>query len=148
VRDVSEAPEVVLDDPAIPDTEVVYRRLYPGWIVTDTITGQRRPISGAFEPDSDGVSVYLQSILMANDLAAADVALKLEQSVAGVDVGELRSIGLGIKPDPWPADVPDPDHKRNAAHALIQGLNALGAKAQLKRRRQLANLPSMRVVHN
>jgi hypothetical protein len=104
-------------------------------------------MSGAFEPDPDGVSVYVHTILAAHGLGPSDVALAPGQSVAGFSVGDLRSIGLGIRPDPWPSDVPETDHKRNAAHALILGLNELGAKAQLKRRQQLARLPSMRIVH-
>jgi hypothetical protein len=135
------------DIPEIFDDDIMYRRLYPGWVVTDSITGERRPISGAFEPDADGVSVYGHMILAAQGLSARDVALKPDQSVAGFSVGELRSIGLDIRPDPWPLDVPDPEHKRNAAHALVLGLNELGAKQQLKRRRNLATLPSMKIMH-
>lgn len=46
-------------------------------------------------------------------------------------VGDVRAEGLGVAPDPWPAETDDPDHLRNAAHALVVGWGSL-SKGQRK----------------
>lgn len=148
-----EEPGVLGDDPGISNDEVLYRRLsYDNgdWIVRHSVTGERvRPASGAFNPDPDGVSVYRQSRLLALSppLSAADLVVSPENVVVGFTVSDVRSIRLGVRDDPWPQDVPDPAHPRNAAHALIVGLNQLSKSARIKRQRKLAHVASMKFVH-
>jgi hypothetical protein len=50
-------------------------------------------------------------------------------------VTDVRSLSLDVCDDAWPAGVPDPDHPKHAAHALITGLYELGSSAQLRRRK-------------
>ena len=54
-----------LDDPDIPDSDALYRRLSdsgPSMVAVDLETGERRPTSGAFKPDDDGVSVFRRGL--------------------------------------------------------------------------------------
>lgn len=142
------------DDLDIPGDEILYRRLAydddTAWVVRDQITGQRvKPASGAFNPDSDGVSVFRRSILAEQDppLGPADLLVDSRNSVVGFTVGDLRSIFLGVKDDQWPEDVSDPKNLIYSAHALIKGLNGLGTNQMKKRRKLLSDLPSMAFVH-
>jgi hypothetical protein len=140
------------DDLQVPDEEVLYRRLPfddQNWLVRDSITGEPvRPTSGAFQPDSDGLSVYRKSILNSQKppLGPADVAMTSENVIISFTAGQVRSISLGINDDPWPQDVPDPKHPRNAAHALVIGWEELGKKARIRRQKDFANL-AFQFVH-
>lgn len=139
------------DDPDIPSDEILYRRLsYDGgqWVVLHQVTGERRASSGGFTPDTDGVSVFRRTLLGALDppLGPADVALRPDDVVVGFTVGDVRSLRLGVIDDLWPKDVPDPDHPRYAAHALIVGLDDLGKKARIRTQKKLTVVPSMRFV--
>lgn len=139
------------DDPLVTREELLYRRIYsddPGWIVKDDITGEPlRPTSGAFKPDTDGLSSYREKILRERNLTAADVITTSCNWVISVPVASLRDIGLGVKPDPWPKDVPDPQHERNAAHTLITGLVEVGRNERRRRQVALAELESIRFVY-
>jgi hypothetical protein len=138
------------DDESIPNTEVLYRRLAdPGgsMVAIDQVTGIRRPSSGSFKPDADGVSVYRRGLLEQNGLGPEDVITGPRNLVVGVEVGDVRSIGLGAWNDPWPTGIPDPEHPRNAAHALITGLEHLGKKTRLRRQQALVALPSIEFVY-
>jgi hypothetical protein len=144
----------VEDDPDIPGNEILYRRLAydddTAWVVRDQITGQRvKPASGAFNPDPDGVSVFRNSILAEQNppLGPADLIVDPRNSVVGFTVEDLRSIFLGVKNNQWPQDVSDPKNPIYAAHALIKGLNELGANQMKKRRKLLSDLPSMTFVN-
>lgn len=138
------------DDPRIPNDESVYRRLSdggPSMIAVDLKTQERRPTSGAFKPDDDGVSVYRKSKLAAAALTAADLVRAAQNVVVSLDVGEIRSLAqLGVHDDAWPGDVDDPEHPRNGAHALIVGWNGLGKNQRIERQRALTRLPSLRFV--
>jgi hypothetical protein len=134
----------------VTDSDVVFRRLSdtgPNMIAVDELTGTRRPTSGAFAPDEDGVSVYVEAVLAARDLTAKDIVRAAQNVVASIEVREIRALDLDIKPDPWPPDSDDPDHPRNAAHALIVGLELLGAKQRRRRQRELALLNSLTCVY-
>ena len=140
------------DDPDISGAEILYRRLsFDGgaWVLRDSSGEIVRPVSGGFDPDTDGVSVFRRDILLQLDppLAPADVALRPTDIVVGFTVADVRQLELGIKSDPWPKDVHDPDHPRYAAHALIVGLDALGKNGRIKRQRKLAVVPSMTFVN-
>jgi hypothetical protein len=140
------------DDADIPNDDVLYRRLsYDGgaWVVYHPVTGQRRASSGGFTHDTDGVSVFRQSLLLAHNppLDPSNVALRPDDVVVGFTVGDVRSLQLGVRNDLWPKDVPDPDHPRYGAHALILGLGDLGKSARVKKQKKLVDLPSMTFVH-
>jgi len=112
------------------------------WV--DSLSGERRPTSGAFQPDSDGVSVYRMSILRASGLTATDLVNDRQNLVVGLPLGEVRSIaGLGVVDDPWPTDAYEPSHPRNAAHALIVGWQGLSKNERRRRQRALAMLPGL-----
>lgn len=138
------------DDESIPNAEVLYRRLAdPGgsMVAIDQVTGVRRPSSGSFKPDADGVSVYRRGLLEQSGLGPEDVITGPRNLVVGVEVADVRSIGLGAWNDPWPTGIPDPEHPRNAAHALITGLEHLGKKTRLRRQQALVALPSIEFVY-
>ena len=147
----SDVDPVEEDDPAIDDGETALRRLSdsgPSMIAIDIVTGERRPSTGAFRPDEDGVSVYRESVLQTNNLTAADLVRTPQNLVVGVAVGEIRSIAsLGIRDDPWPSDFGEPDHPRNVAHALIVGWRGLTKNERKRRQLLLVTLPSLRFVH-
>jgi len=56
---VDEEPPDSQDDSGISDSEILYRRIAHyrsgDLVVVDAITGHRRPSSGAFKSDSDGI---------------------------------------------------------------------------------------------
>jgi hypothetical protein len=116
-------------------------------VAVDQATGERRPTSGAFKPDDDGVSVYQQSVLRAHGLGPADLVRSSLNLVVEVLAGDLRTIDLDVRPDPWPGDTDDPGHPRNAAHALIVGMERLGKKARLNKQRALVRLASIRFAY-
>lgn len=140
------------DDPRIPDAEVLYRRLSrenPDQYAVDTTTGERWPTSAAFKPkpQEDGLSVYRRSKLAEAGLDASAVATAPGHVVFGVSTGDVRSIKLGVRDDPWPRDVPDPGHPRHSAHALVIGWDGLTRGERARRARELAKLPSMRLAY-
>lgn len=135
------------DDSEILNDEILYRRLASddrNWLVKDSITGAPvRPTSGAFQPDDDGLSVYRDSILRSQNppLGPADVAVSTQNMIIGFTVEAVRSLSLDIRDDPWPQDIPDPKHPRNAAHALIVGWEGLGTNARIRLQKRFAKLP-------
>jgi hypothetical protein len=151
-REPEQGSDLLSDDPEILDDEILYRRLPTddrNWLVKDAITGKPvRPASGAFQPDSDGLSVYRHSVLVAQDppLGPPDVAVTQGNIIVSFTAAQVRSISLGIKKDAWPQDVPDPEHPRNAAHALVIGWAGLGKKARIRRQKEFAEL-SLKFVH-
>jgi hypothetical protein len=137
------------DDTTIPDDDALYRRVphrgHDFWF-RDVATGEGRPTSGVFMPDPDGLSVYRRSILHENKLSAVDVTIDpTTNAVVSVNVGDVRSLGLRVWNDAWPAD--SDGHARDVAHTLVKGLDGLGKNAQLRRRRDLAKLPSIVLVY-
>lgn len=137
------------DDPAIPDSDALLRRLSdssPSMIARDLETNEPRPSSGAFKPDADGVSVYRRGVLESVGLGPDDVMRDPWNLVVSVEVGDVRSIRLGVVDDPCPSDVDEPQHPRNEAHALITGLEALGKKERRRRQRLLVVLPSVAII--
>jgi hypothetical protein len=130
----------------------LYRRLSrenPDQYAVDTATGQRWPTSAAFKPKprEDGLSVYRRSKLAEAGLDASAVATAPGHVVFGVSAGDVRSIKLGVRDDPWPGDVPDPGHSRHGAHALVIGWAGLTRGERGRRARELARLPSMSLAY-
>ena len=136
-----------MDDASILDQEELLRRLASdeqAFVVRDTVTGERRPSSGAFKPDADGVSVYQSTLLAGAGLSPADVLTHPANLVVGFLAADARAIGLGVRPDRWPPE--DHGHPRGVAHALLIGFETLGKNERLRRQRQLATLPSMHFI--
>ncbi len=116
-------------------------------IAVDIKTQERRPTSGAFKPDSDGVSVYRKSKLEAAGLTAAHLVRVPQNVVVSLSVGEIRiRAALGIRDDAWPADTDVPTHPRNGAHALIVGWQGLSKSQRRERQQALTRLPSLTFV--
>jgi hypothetical protein len=151
VTEQSERPKSDADDLSIPDDEIVYRRLsYSGgaWVQRDSDGKLLRPVSGGFQPDDDGLSVFRRSILQAQQppLGPDLVALRSGDIVVGFTVGDVRTLHLGVRDDAWPQDVMDPDHPRYVAHALIVGWHSLGKKRRIAIQKQLCVAASMDFV--
>jgi hypothetical protein len=138
---------------AVPDDDAVYRRLSdssPAMVYVDPVTGERRPTTGAFlaKRDEDGVSVYREQLLVAAGLGPADVVTASQNLVVSVGVADVRSVTpLDVRDDPWPGDVPDPTHPRNAAHALVVGWIGLSKSQRRERQLALVNAPSLTFVY-
>jgi len=137
-------------DEGFASDEVVYRRLAHGrveFVSTDALTGERRPSSGAFRPDEDGVSIYRDAKLRDSGLGPQDILTKPENLVVSLEVQDIRAIvPLDVKDDPWPADIPEPGHPRNGAHALITGWDGLSKGERLKRQKALTVVKSLKFV--
>ena len=121
----------------LPDDDAVYRRLSdtgPSMVYIDPVTGEQRPTSGAFKPDADGVSVYSKTAMAAVGVELSDLFVRAGNVVVELPVAAVRASEqpLDAVADPWPADIPEPDHPRNAAHALVVGFDGL-TKGQRKR---------------
>lgn len=148
------------DDSSISDDDWLYRwvpAFEPSMIARDSVTGDViGPTSGAFQPDTNGTSVYLESVLLENDLSAQDATHAETDSVWAISVSELRSIrevdgsgrtyGLGLRRDAFPQDVDDPEHPRYVAHALITGLLEMPKKPRIRAQRGLARATSLKCI--
>lgn len=101
--------------------EILHRRIYrtPQQLVIDQETRRvTGPTSAAFEPDDDGLSVYLESRLTILGLGPKDTRINSSQVVAALDEPVLRLHSLELKPDPELIEDPQP---AGQAHALVQG---------------------------
>lgn len=99
---MADAPAATFDEAAIPDSEVLYRRLSddsPNLVVVNLETGARRPSSGAFKPDEDEISVYRHQLLSDAGLGPDALLRDPLNLVVAVAVGEVRSIHLGVRDD-------------------------------------------------
>lgn len=142
------APSCDGDDPRIEDTELLYRRLSrdnPDQYAVDQETGESRPTSAAFKPKpgEDGLSVYRRSRLEEDRLSAADVALRPNHIVFSVTAGDVRTLKLGVRDDEWPSGIPEAEHPRNRAHALVVGWADMSRGEVGRCAKKFARLPSM-----
>ena len=129
----------------VADDESIYRRIAgrPSMVTVDTVTGEERPSSGAFLPDEEGVSVYRVTILEELGLTWRDVVKTQLNRNVELDVHEVRALPpLEVEPDPWPQEIDEPDHARNAAHALITGWAELPWNQRTRLARKLAQAAS------
>lgn len=102
-------------------------------------SGARRPSSGAYKPDADGLSVYMLGVLTAHRLPVSAVRARDDDAVYGHEVADLYALALSLRPDPYPAGVPDPAAPRHVAHALVLGWPE-NEKARRRLQRRLAEL--------
>lgn len=126
------------DDTSVQDDDRLLRRVHPEHVVLDQNRGVYRPSSAAFADATDGISVYLRSVLDRIDRCEQDV---LEQyprhSLVAFTASVARDKSLlnppfAVRRDPDPADTPA--HPCSPAHALLVGLlrGNPGAKRQRK----------------
>jgi hypothetical protein len=113
------APDTPPDDHSIPGDARLLRR------VSQTIgvyrgEGGSRVASGAYKtrPPDEGLSVYIESELVARGLTPQDALAGLEGQfyLVAIPASLVRSLGNGIVRDPDPTD-----GLRGEAHALITG---------------------------
>jgi len=130
------------DDLCINGEDLVFRRIAHAdsvdMVTVDQVDGSRRPSSGVFIANEDGLSVYLSMILAHFALGPEALLRAPNNAVLSLAVSVLRSHGLGVVPDAWPSDTDDPKHLRNAAHALVTGIDRFGSKAERRVRQALA----------
>jgi hypothetical protein len=139
---VDDAPPDSEDDSSIPDDEILYRRIAHygsgDLVAVDAITGHRRPSSGAFKSDNDGISIYLDGVLSEAGLGPHDLVRAPQNAAVAFRAAIPRQLSLGVVRDAWPTGTDDDDHPRNAAHALIVGFLGLSAKERRRRQKALA----------
>jgi len=103
------------DDPSIPDSEGLWRRILPlkGWIKIEG--DQPRPSSMAFIDRRSGeVSVHRSSLTTQGAVLEGRDRESLAELLARVP----RSLGCSVAPDPI-RDPEDPDRISDPSHALI-----------------------------
>ena len=138
---------LVQGEPLHVDDEV-YRRVSlsrPKMFVIDSLDGHAYPSKAAFEIDKTDycISVFSHIAATALGLGPGDLARTPNEVLLRFAAARVRAVeGLDVLGDPWPQDVPEPEHPRNGAHALISALppNQLrGAHRRL--RDELLNVP-------
>jgi hypothetical protein len=92
------------------------------FVVRNTETGEYRfsSVCFKFRSDEDGLSVFSRTVMERNGFQCADVCCNPLNAVISIPGSEPDAQGLSTVPDPWPADVPEPEHPRNAAHMLVK----------------------------
>lgn len=128
------------DDPSVADADTLLRRIATygdtNMMVVDDATGETRISSGAFKLDEDGCSVYRSAVLATHGLDARAVVRAPQNAVVAVTAATVRSVSLGVRPDPNP---PEGDgHPRDEAHALIVNARSLGKNPLRRALRDLA----------
>jgi len=116
---------------------VAHRRIHhqPNMLSVDQATQLvLRPTSAAFDPDDDGLSVYLDAELQVLGLGPRDVRAVASQLVAGLTQKMIDDAGLTL------VEAPDLDdqHPRGPAHALLQGWEGLSLKKRKAKSRALS----------
>jgi hypothetical protein len=141
------------DDPTILGHDRLFRRIFHArdnqWVrlvVTDSKTQVRQPTSAGFSPEDDGMSVYLESTLHHSRLGPAAVVTDPMNAVAALRAEAIRAQGLGIVRAPNPADVPDPDHPRHAAHCLAKGWDKCKTRNEQRKLRKALAIASELVI--
>ena len=112
------------DDPTIADSENLWRRIHPDWVVPDANSGALRLSSAAFDNDSKGgpMSILIESIMLSTARSYEAAIIGFEgYYLAAVTAGQVRTLDQGVAKDPEP-DEP--------AHAVV-----LGSKTRSVRRR-------------
>ena len=98
-----------IDDPLIPDREILYRRVSPEWVVSEGNSGQRRLSSAAFQNLSgNAFSVHRSNLTKPTTVIARHPGYGL----VSFSAGEARSLSQGVTPEPT-EDEP--------AHAHVNG---------------------------
>jgi len=125
-----------IDDPAIPNSEDLWRRIHPLWAVPDNNSGGWRVSSAAFDDSTDGspLSVLLATVVAKTHRTADDVITHYAgYFLASITAGTAREYGQGIDPTPTP-DEP--------AHASVFGKKTASIKRNLATRAKWVIAPS------
>lgn len=113
----------------LPNDERIWRRVKVPEQIIEQEDATWRPISGAFDDSSDGSPLSVDLASIALDLLHT-LAGYPNYALAELTVGDVRSLGVDVVPDPLPD---------NEAHAGIVGDKTKGIK------RKLAKCASWRV---
>ncbi|WP_406353180.1 hypothetical protein [Streptomyces sp. NBC_00658] len=128
------------------DGDLLLRRVnvkLPNMMRRDSLTHEELgPSSAAFKPHDNGTSVYVRSILDDHRVELTGVSENPHDSIWELEAKSVRDQELEVIPDPWPSDVPEPEHPRNAAHALIVGWRGLSQNQVSKKAGVLARQAS------
>lgn len=111
------------DDPRIPDHADVWRRITPEWLKWDREQGRQQLNSQAFQ---DSVDETPMSVFLASELPAPEEALAGHSGyfLAGLNVGFVRSLGLGVAREPIRPEDP-------VGHAWVVGTKTRRIRRQL-----------------
>lgn len=106
---------------SVAEDDILCRRVrnQPSFLPTDPLTGLIRVSSGAFQPDEDGLSVYLLSVLNSAGLDEGAVRTRPDDVIVGLRASVVRRLDLQVRRDPVLDSVPW--HPRDDAHALVTG---------------------------
>ncbi|WP_141689522.1 hypothetical protein [Streptomyces sp. DI166] len=134
------------EEQEILDGDLLWRRVntkVPSMIRRDSVTQEELgPSSAAFKPHDDGTSVYVRRILDEHRVEPTGLSEDPHDSIWELEVKGVRDQDLDVVPDPWPPDVPEPEHPRHAAHALIVGWQGLSQNQIGKKAKELARQAS------
>ncbi len=113
------------NDPSIPDSARLLRKIHPDWIVFDLNTKTKRVSSQAFcnSPCEDGMSVYLESVLISEGRDPPSVLVGFDRdSLLSITAGWARSFAQGVIRDPLPEET---------AHAQVIGEKSTNTRKKL-----------------
>ena len=110
------------DDPTIPDSEDLYRRVLAICIVTEQASGRKRLSSQTFADPFEEISVDLSSLI--SPVACLALGEARHVGVIAVTAGEVRRLSQVVVRDPLPED---------DAHALICGKQNRALRKRLAR---------------
>lgn len=114
-----------VDDVAIPDSAVLWRRIPPAWVVPDENHGGRRVTSAAFDDSRDGspLSVLLAYVVFETDRGPENVLCGFAgYGLASITAGDARRCDQGVMATPLP-DEP--------AHASVFGRKTKAIRKRL-----------------
>src|SRR5882762_4918514 len=120
------AGETYVDDRGIENAAVLWRRIFPKWVVVDENAGGALRVSSQAFQDSDDatpLSMLLSSIVIASGREAADVLAGFDgYSLASITAGDARSAAQGIAKTP---------QRNEPAHISVFGPKTGGNKRKM-----------------
>lgn len=132
------------DDSTIADDDYLYRRVPRDPVNTKQEADAVRASSAAFQDNSDGISVFLESVMAELNLEIPWSVIAGKEprrfAIARLRVEVVRGLGCGVTRDADPAE--EPPHPCNPAHALVH-LPPVGKRPQHRLRGELARLAEL-----
>jgi len=108
-------PHGLPDDPEISDETALWRRVFPGWWITDENQGRVRPTSKAFQnyPDKPCLSILIGEMVTARGDEPSTALEGFDgYALAAITAGLARTHNQGVVHDP---------NDEDAAHGLVYG---------------------------